>query len=82
MSAIPKKTGDLVDYRCLNNVIILDLYVMSHTEVPLEIMGKAKIYSKLDLKIGDKTAFVTDRASSTFLLCLSGFAMLRQHFKG
>ena len=79
MFAVPKKTGDIrfvVDYRCLNNVTVPDPYVMPRIEVLLEMMGKANIYSKLDLKKGyyqvpvvshhqvshhqDKTAFVTE----------------------
>ena len=74
MFAVPKKTGDIrliVDYRRLNNVTVPDPYVMPRIEVLLEMMGKANIYSKLDLKKGyyqvpvaphhqDKTAFVTE----------------------
>ena len=74
MFAVPKKTGDIrliVDYRRLNNVTVPDPCVMPRIEVLLEMMGKANIYSKLDLKKGyyqvpvaphhqDKTAFVTE----------------------
>ena len=50
MFAVPKKTGILclvVDYQHLT-VTVPDLYVMPLIEVLLEMMGKAKIYSKLD----------------------------------
>ena len=88
MFAVPKKRDDIhlvVNYRRLNDVTIPDPYVMPRSEVQLDVMGKANIYSKLDLKKGYYQVPVAPHhrdKTSILLLCISGLAMLHQHFKG
>jgi hypothetical protein len=81
---VQKKDGTLrmcIDYRQLNKITIRDRYPLPRIEDLLDMVGKNRIFSSLDLQSGyhqmllpevdvPKTAFVTDRGQYQFkVLC-------------
>ena len=52
---IKKKTGELrvcIDYRSLNNNTVVDRYPIPRIDDTLDRLGKAKLFSKIDLAYG------------------------------
>ena len=55
MLLVPKKDGSLrfcIDYRWLNKRVIRNRYPLSLSEEMLDRLGGAKVFSKIDLKLG------------------------------
>jgi len=91
---VPKKNNELrlcVDYRLLNSITIRDRYPLPRIEDIFEKLGKACIFSTLDLKAGywqipmdvddkEKTAFITPEGLFQFKLMPFGLVNAPSRF--
>lgn len=83
---VPKKNGDLrlvVDYRKLNKVTKKDAYPLPHVDDLVNAIGKAMMFSALDMHSGfhqvlldpessEKTGFVTRFGTYKYITMLMG----------
>ena len=95
MFAVPKKNGLIglvVDYRRLNKVTIPDPYPLPRIEVLLETVGRANVFSTLDLmkcyyqvrvheKHQDKTRFITEWGKFQFTVMPFGLRNAPSYFR-